>query len=112
METKNIALTPEALAAIEALQHNNGTYTFYNDTLTRLFNFILNQSDEIGMSDTEAIHTLRALLYMREDLACIANRRQTPATDIPDTEETAEKVETTFAGVNFEIEEEENEHQQ
>ena len=100
MKTKNIALTPEALVVIEALQHNNGTYTFYTNALKRLFTFILDQSDEIGMSDTEAINTLRALQYIREDLATIANRRaQTPTT--PTTEETADKVETAFEGVSL-----------
>lgn len=100
METKNIALTPEALVVIEALQHNNGTYSFYTNALKRLFNFVLDQSDEIGMSDTEAINTLRALQYIREDLATIANRQaQTPTA--PDTEETADKVETVFEGVSL-----------
>lgn len=100
METKNIALTPEALVVIEALQHNNGTYSFYTNALKRLFNFVLDQSDEIGMSDTEAIHTLRALQYIREDLATIANRKaQTPTA--PDTKETADKVETAFEGISL-----------
>lgn len=100
METKNIALTPEALVVIEALQHNKGTFTFYTNALKRLFNFVLDQSDEIGMSDTEAINTLRALQYIREDLATIANRQaQTPTA--PDTEETADKVETAFEGVSL-----------
>lgn len=100
METKNIALTPEALVVIEALQHNNGTYSFYTNALKRLFNFVLDQSDEIGMSDTEAIYTLRALQYIREDLATIANRKaQTPTA--PDTKETADKVETAFEGISL-----------
>lgn len=100
METKNIALTPEALVVIEALQHDKGTFTFYTNALKRLFNFVLDQSDEIGMSDTEAISTLRALQYIREDLATIANRQaQTPTA--PDTEETADKVETAFEGVSL-----------
>lgn len=100
MEAKNITLTPEALVVIEALQHNNGTYTFYANALKRLFNFVLDQSDEIGMSDTEAINALRALQYIREDLATIANRQaQTPSA--PDTEETADKVETAFEGVSL-----------
>lgn len=84
METKNIALTPEALVVIEALQHNKGTFTFYANALKRLFNFVLDQSDEIGMSDTEAINTLRALQYIREDLVTIANRQvQTPPHPTP-----------------------------
>ena len=57
----NINLTPDAVKAIQALQHPCGTYQFYRAHLDRLFNYILNNSDEIGMSDNEAMHTLRAL---------------------------------------------------
>lgn len=109
MKTKNIALTPEALVVIEALQHNNGTYTFYTNALKRLFKFVLDQSDEIGMDDTEAIHTLRALQYIREDLATIANRQSDPVADPTNTEETVEKVEATFDGVSVDNEEENDE---
>lgn len=87
MKNNNI-LSEHAIQVIKNLQHSCGTYNYYRETLNRLFNYILNQSDEIGMSDTEAIHTLRALQYIREDLAAIANRQaQTPTA--PATEETA-----------------------
>lgn len=72
----NIKLTPDAVKAIQALQHPCGTYQFYRTHLDRLFNYILNNSDEIGMSDNEAMHTLRALNALREDIADIAG---TPA---------------------------------
>ena len=68
----NINLTPEAIKAIQALQHPCGTYQFYRAHLDRLFNYILNNSDEIGMSDNEAIGTLRALDALRADIADIA----------------------------------------
>lgn len=96
----NIILSADATQVIRNLQHSCGTFDYYNDTLTGLFNYILNQSDEIGMSDTEAIHTLRALQYIREDLATIANR-QAPTPTALDTEETADKVETAFEGVSL-----------
>lgn len=97
MKTKNITLSPEAITAIEGLQHNCGTYSFYIDTLSRLYNYILAQSDEIGMDDTETLHTLRALHFLKIDLACISGRTRTPITHIPATdEETAERVEGTF----------------
>lgn len=96
MDVKNITITPEAAAAIERLQHHCGTYEFYNATLTRLFNFVLDQSDEIGMDDTEAIHTLRVLQYLKEDLAQISNKARTPIIHT-----TEEKVESTFAGVSL-----------
>lgn len=96
MDVKNITITPEAVAAIERLQHHCGTYEFYNATLTRLFNFVLDQSDEIGMDNTEAIHTLRVLQYLKEDLAQFSNKARTT---INHTIE--EKVESTFAGVSL-----------
>lgn len=97
MKTKNITLSPEAITAIEGLQHNCGTYSFYIDTLSRLYNYILAQSDEIGMDDTETLHTLRALHFLKIDLACISGRTRTPITHTPATdEETAERVEETF----------------
>lgn len=97
MKTKNITLSPEAIAAIEGLQHPCGTFSFYTDTLSRLYNYILAQSEEIGMDATETLHTLRALHFLRADLAFIAGRDRTPITYTPATdEETAERVEATF----------------
>ena len=96
MKTKNIALSPEAITAIEGLQHSCGTYSFYTDTLSRLYNFILTQSEEIGMDDTETLHTLRSLHFLKADLAYIAGRDRTPTTYTPATEEAAERVEATF----------------
>lgn len=72
----NINLTPDAVKAIQALQHPCGTYQFYRAHLDRLFKYILNNSDEIGMSDNEAMHTLRALNALSADIADIAG---TPA---------------------------------
>lgn len=68
----NINLTPDAVKAIQALQHPCGTYQFYRTHLDRLFNYILNNSDEIGMSDNEAMYALRALNALRSDIADIA----------------------------------------
>lgn len=98
MKTKNITLSPEAIVAIEGLQHTCGTFSFYTDTLSRLYNHILAQSEEIGMDATETLHTLRALHFLRADLAFIAGRDRTSITYTPATdEETAERVEATFA---------------
>lgn len=97
MKTKNITLSPEAIAAIEGLQHHCGTFSFYSETLSRLYNFILTQSDEIGMDDTETVHTLRALHFLKIDLAYIAGRDRTPITYTPATEEEiAGRVEEMF----------------
>lgn len=79
----NINLTPDAVKAIEALQHPEGTHTYYRDTLSRLFNFVLSQSDEIGMSDTEAMHTLRVLDAVRADLTAIAGTAATRSDEAP-----------------------------
>lgn len=77
----NITLSPEAVKAIEALQHGCGTYQFYRTHIDRLFNYILDSSDEIGMSDTEAMATLRALNSLRADLAAIAGAPAPALTD-------------------------------
>ena len=47
-------LSAEAIRAITALQHKNGTFRYYKHTINRLKILILHQSDEIGMSDAEA----------------------------------------------------------
>lgn len=110
MKKKNITLSPEAITAIEGLQHTCGTFQFYIDTLSRLYNYILAQSDEIGMGDTETLHTLRALHFLKIDLACIAGRTRTPITYTPAAEEeTAERVEGTFAGFHDSGEDEQEE---
>lgn len=99
METKDINLTAGAVTAIKALQHNCGTYRFYSDTISRLFSFILYQSDEIGMSDNEALSTIRALHCLRQDLAAIAGDAATAA-GVPSYEEIAQRVENVFSSSN------------
>lgn len=108
MKTKNIVLTDTAVVAIEALQHSCGTYRYYTDTLTRLFNLVLAQSDEIGMDDTETVHTLRVLKSLSTDLAYLAGKAQAKpmAGGQEENEEadaasvdTASKVEEAFSGV-------------
>ena len=114
MSATNITLSSTAIAAINRLQHKNGTFEFYSTTLSRLFNYILEQSDEIGMSDTEAMHTLRVLQFLKEDLAQIAGKDDSPIefrieANIdgiervfePMTEDTTDKVESTFAGLSL-----------
>lgn len=64
-----VSLTPEATSVLTALAHPCGTYEYYTDTLGRLYSYILSASDEIGMDDTEAIHTLRVLEALRKDLS-------------------------------------------
>ena len=68
----NINLSAEAIRVINDLQHSKGTYQYYRETLDRLSSFILHQSDEIGMDDTEAIHTLRVIDSIRMDLKALA----------------------------------------
>lgn len=124
MEAKNITLSTKAVAAIERLQHPRGIYDFYATTLTRLFNYILDQSDEIGMSDTEAVHTLRVLRYLKDDITHIAGKGDSPleirieadmeglekSIENPSTEGAAEKIETTFGGLTLkDVQEFENE---
>lgn len=58
MATK-ITLTEAAAVAIQALQHKNGTFSYYSSNLRRISNSILYLSDEMGMSDSETVETLR-----------------------------------------------------
>lgn len=115
MKSNIITLSSKAVAVIERLQHTRGTYDFYATTLTRLFNYVLDQSDEIGMSDTEAVHTLRVLRYLKDDITHIAGKGDSPleirieadmeglvnSIEKPSTEGAAEKIETTFGGLTL-----------
>lgn len=96
METNNINITHEATVAIRALQHKCGTFHYYNGTLKRLSLMVLRYSDEIGMSDAEALATLRALWSLRVDLADIAGPVATMPEQERDSEETSRVVEETF----------------
>ena len=123
MEKNIITLSTAAIAAIQHLQDTNGTFEFYTSTLDRLFNYVLNQSDEIGMSDTEAVHTLRVLSYLKNDITHIAGKGDSPfeiriEADMEGVErsieslfheEVPEKTETTFAGLTIsEVQESKN----
>lgn len=72
MKQDNLYLSGEAINAICALCHKNGTYRYYNDTLGRVMDIILKQGDEIGISDTDAMSMPRALQCLREDLGFIS----------------------------------------
>lgn len=72
MEQNNISLNAEAIRAIKSLQAKNGTYHYYKRALKRLTSLVLNHGDEVGMSDTEALATLRAIEAIRLDLTDIA----------------------------------------
>lgn len=74
MESRNIALSTKAVEVIETLRHSCGSYTYYADTLTRLFNLVFAESEEIGMSDTETLRTLRVIKSLMADLAYLAGR--------------------------------------
>lgn len=101
----SINLSNAAISAIINLQHHNGTYRYYTDTLSRLITFVLHQSDEIGMSDREAMATLRALHSLREDLGHIAGEIATSdpieiEADDDDYSDVAARVEAIFSVVN------------
>lgn len=93
MATSNLTLSKGAISAITALQHPCGTYLYYRETLDRLYTHILHQSDELGMSDTEAIGTLRVLDTLRSDLAAIAGPVAVPGAELPEDKPLSEKVE-------------------
>lgn len=74
-EQKNIDLSPEAVKAISALRHSQGTFDYYVNALRRIFNLVLHQSEEIGMSYSETVATLRAISGVIADLSAIAGDR-------------------------------------
>lgn len=61
-----------AARAIVALTHSAGTAEIYINTLSRLYNAALFCQDDLGMGDTEALDTLRALALLRSDIQDIA----------------------------------------
>ena len=72
MEIK-INTESKAAAAIVAIAHSAGTAEIYDKTLSRLYNCVLFNQDELGMDDTEAIDTLRVLALLRADIEDIAS---------------------------------------
>lgn len=77
----NIKLTSLAQRIIAALRRPAGTCELYRNTLLRIFNQVLQASDDLGMSSHEALETLRALDMIRRDLEALAT---TPTEDAPD----------------------------
>ena len=67
-----IKINDKAARAIAGIAHNAGTAEMYVNTLTRLFNAVLYNQDDLGMDDTEAITTLQTLGLLRSDIEDIA----------------------------------------
>lgn len=106
----NIILSDGATQVIRNLQHSCGTFGYYDDTLTGLFNYILDQSDEIGMDDMEALHALRVLNALKADLRLLAGR----GADTPESvtsEEVAARVEATFENIGMTEKNEKNDEE-
>ena len=61
-----------AARAIMAMAHKAGTAEIYINTLKRLSNAVLFNQDDMGMGDTEALDTIRALMLLRSDIQDIA----------------------------------------
>lgn len=96
-ENTSINISEVAANVINALRHKAGTFSLYDDTLARLYTTVLYESDELGMSDTETVSTLRTLDLIRRDLAAIAAPETVSppeAGDAPD--DTARKVNEAF----------------
>lgn len=71
MEVRINTESPAARAII-AMTHAAGTAEIYLNTLSRLSNAVLFNQDDMGMDDTEAIDTIRALSLLRNDIQDIA----------------------------------------
>jgi hypothetical protein len=75
---KKIQLSDQAIRSIAALQHNAGSADLYINTLKSIKTYILHCSEEFGMSDTEAMSTMRALDLIELDIRAIS---MTPEND-------------------------------
>jgi hypothetical protein len=95
METEKISLTDEAIRAIESLQHHAGVANFYIDTLAKLNNYILHMSEEMGMSDNEAMSTLRALHMLALDIQALSIRPDDEPETQDDPDKQADELEST-----------------
>ena len=69
-----ITINTESRAAqiLLALTHKAGTAEIYINTLSRIINAALFNQDDLGMSDTEALDTIRTLSLLRSDIEDIA----------------------------------------
>lgn len=98
----NATLSAEAMRVITALQHKNGTYDYYRATIDRIYTYILHAGDEIGMSDTEILHTVRALDGIRSDLKDLAGASISEAEGADTAEHVAAPVDViTMEHVDF-----------
>lgn len=98
----NVNLSAEAVRVITALQHKNGTYDYYRATIDRIYTYILHIGDEIGMSETEILHTVRALDGIRSDLKDLAGASISEAEGADTAERVAAPVDViTMEHVDF-----------
>lgn len=82
MNNQNInPLDLAASTVISALRHSAGTFTYYDNCLSRLFSAVLDNADTLGMSNNEAMNTLQCLHHLRQDLAALAGKIETPKED-------------------------------
>lgn len=103
MKKNNITLSPQAITAIAALQHANGTFEYYRKSLDALQTVVLGFSDEIGMSDSEAMHMLRALDAIRSDITAIATSGKDSGDAEMPAEDVAERVNEAFPIEKFPV---------
>ncbi len=103
----SINLSANGVMAIQSLQHTAGTFSLYDSTLARLAKFVLHWGDEIGMSDREAISTLRAIDALRSDLGYIAgpaavrNPEEGEEYEEEAFEDIGARVEAVFSGIDL-----------
>ena len=64
--------------AIIGITHAAGTAEMYLNAIDRIFNTVLYNQDDLGMSDTEAISTLQTLGLLRSDIQDIAADKNLP----------------------------------
>ena len=79
MEKKhNVLLSEKVLEALSYLQGEDGfnTYEYYSATLRKASRLILAGSEDLGMSDHEAMQMLRGLAALSSDLDILAGKSE------------------------------------
>lgn len=70
----NIIFNEKINGVLANLQHFAGTYGMYNETLQLLFDKVLFESDEMGLTNTQVGEIIRVLVMLKRDLKTLAGK--------------------------------------
>ncbi len=78
-------ITDNVKTALTEIQEPNGMYELYDTTLSRIEDILFINSDDIGLSDSDALSILRVLRLLRHDLRRLATtEEQSEEADVED----------------------------